>query len=123
MKQANIALAYKRLTEINKTVGLPYATCKKLFSAKLALRPHIECQAERERVLLAASADENGNTDYNNPTVRKGLAEIMNTEVEWTAEPIKIQLTRYEMDQINFTAEMMDDLAGFVDFEEVKTDD
>lgn len=120
MKQANITMAYQRLGEIGRIVGLPFDVCKKLFMLRLKMKPHIDCQLERRQVLFEASGIGEDGTVEMTPELKKGLIEIQTAEVEWTEEPVKIEVTPELAEKLNITAEKMEYLDGFVDFVEVK---
>ena len=120
MKQANITMAYQKLGEIGRIVGLPFDVCKKLFMLRLKMKPHIDCQLERRQVLFeAAGIGEDGTVEMT-PGLKKGLIEIQTAEVEWTEEPVKIEVTSEIAEKLGITAEMLEILNGFVEFVEVK---
>ena len=83
------------------------------------MKPYIECQIERRQVLFeAAGISEDGSVEYT-PALKKSLIEIQTAEVEWTAEPMKIEVTPEIVEKLNVTAEMLEILDGFVEFVEV----
>lgn len=120
MKQERIITAYKLLEKLNKTPGLPFGVCYKLFAAKKALSPFCEAQAEKEKVLFeAAGIDENGNVK-NTPELRRALADILKTDVDFKEEPVKVELDAEGFRLLGITAEIIEQLEGFVEFEEVR---
>lgn len=121
MKQANITMAYQRLGEIGRVVGLPFDTCKKLFMLRLKMKPHIDCQLERRQVLFEAAGIAEDGTVEVTPALKKSLYEIQTAEVEWKEKPVKVQITPELAEKIGITAETLEILNGFVDFVEVKS--
>lgn len=120
MKQANITMAYKTLGEMGRIAGLPFNLCKKLFMIRMKLKPHIECQEERRQVLFDTAGIAEDGTVEKTPALMKGLIEIQNAEVEWTEDPVKIEITPELAEKLNITAETLEMLDGFVEFTEVE---
>ena len=119
MKQERIFTAHKVLEQLNKTPGLPFGVCYKLYAAKKALSPFYEAQKEKEQVLFeAAGIDENGQVTIT-PELKRSLAEILKTDVDFKEEPIKIELDAEGFRLLGITAEIIEQLEGFVDFVEV----
>ena len=119
IRQANITMAYQTLGEMGRVVGLPFRMCKELFMLRLKLKPFIDCQLERRQVLCEAAGIAEDGTVEMTPSLKKSLFEIQNDEVEWTEEPVKIEVTPELAEKLNITAEKMEYLDGFVEFVEV----
>lgn len=119
MKQERIFVAYKLLERLNRTKGLPFGMCVQLYKAKETLRPFYEAQKEKEMVLFeAAGIDENGNVMMT-AELKKSIADIMKTDVDFTVEPVKISITQDEANILGMTAEIIEQLNGFIEFMEV----
>lgn len=119
MKQERIFVAYKLMERLNRTQGLAFALCVRLYKVKETLKPYYEAQKEKEMVLFeAAGIDENGQVQMT-AELKKSLADIMKTEVDFTVEPVKISITQDEADKLGLTAEIIEQLDGFIEFVEV----
>lgn len=119
MKQERIFTAYKLLEKLNRTPGLSFAVCVQMYKAKQTLAPYYEAQQERKMVLFeAAGIDENGQVLIT-PELKKELADIMKTEVEYSLSPVKINLTPEEISKLGLTAEIIEQLDSFIEFSEV----
>ena len=119
MKQEKIFVAYKLLEKLNKTPLLPFKVCSKLYGLKKSLAPYYEAQIEKEHVLFEeAGIDENGNVLVT-PALRKAIADIMKTDIDFSPEAVKIELTADDMTKLEITAEIMEQLEDFVEFVEV----
>lgn len=118
--QGKIFAAYQELTKINKTPGMSFELCKKLFMLRIKMKPHVECQAEQEQVILdAAGKTPDGKVNYTKDVVRE-LEKIQKSAVEWKDKPVKVEMTPAMFQRIGVTAEMLENLDGFVEFAEVE---
>ena len=119
MKQERIFVAYKLLERLNRTKGLPFGMCVQLYKVKETLKPYYEAQQEKQMVLYeAAGIDENGQVMVT-PELKKSLADIMKTEVDFILEPAKIYIKQEEANILGMTAEIIEQLNGFIEFVEV----
>ena len=119
MKQERIFMAYKLLERLNKTKGLPFGMCVQLYKVKETLRPFYEAQQEKQMVLYeAAGIDEHGQVTVT-PELKKNLADILKTEVDFSLAPVKINITQDEANCLGMTAEIIEQLDGFIEFVEV----
>lgn len=120
MKQERIFVAYKLLERLNKTKGLPFGMCVQLYKVKETLKPYYEAQQEKQMVLYeAAGIDENGQVTVT-PELKNSLADIMKTEVDYNLEPAKIYIKQEEANILGMTAEIIEQLDGFIEFVEVE---
>ena len=121
MKQERIFVAYKLLERLNRTQGLPFGMCVQLYKVKETLKPYYEAQKEKEMVLFeAAGIDENGNVMMT-AELKKSLADIMKTDVDFSLEPAKIYIKQEEANILGMTAEIIEQLDGFIEFVEVES--
>ena len=118
--QESIFKAHQTLGQINKTPGLPFALCKKLFMVRIKMKPHVECEIEQQQVILEAAGRKPDGTYNTNPDVLRELKKIQQTEVDWKDKPVKIEMTPAMFQRIGVTAEMLENLDGFVEFVEVE---
>ena len=122
MKQARIAIAYKKILELYAIKGLGYKISGQLFLLKNKLQPYMDHQREQEIRLIEENNDgemEEGKyrlTDENTKVINKGLAEIQEAEVDYTDPPTVIVLDDEKVITIGLTGELMDVLHGFVEF-------
>ena len=120
MKQEKIYVAYKLLERLNRIPGLPFSVCSKLYTVKKKLAPFYEAQVEKEQVLFeAAGIDENGQVLITKE-LKKSIADIMKTDVDFTPKTVTIQLTPDITEKLGLTGEIIEHLENFVDFVEVE---
>lgn len=119
MKQGKIFVAYKLLERLNRIPGLPFALSCQLYMLKKSLLPYYEAQVEREQVLFEASGiDENGQV-LMTPELKKSIADIMKTEIDFKPELVKLQITPEITEKLGITGEIIEQLEDFVQFVEV----
>ena len=120
MRQGKLTAAYNTLTRLYRTPGLPFSTSQKLFLLKHKLQPYFDAQAEKQRVILEASGQEQKDGTYEiTPEIRKAFAEITNTEVEWKEGAIDILITEDDAKALGITGEILDIFDGLIIFTEV----
>lgn len=120
MKQEKIYVAYKLLERLNRISGLPFKVFSQLYGVKKSLAPYYEAQQEKQMMLFeAAGIDENGQVEIT-PELKKSIADIMKTDVDFNIEPVTIQLTPSDVAKLELTGEIMEQLEEFVEFVEVE---
>lgn len=125
MTQGKITVAFKTVSELYKVKGVPYIVSKRLYDLKRKLQPHFEFQKEKELDLLEEwdAINPDGTlriTSENVNQINAKLAEIQNMEVDWQEPPVSILLNDDLAEKLGITGEILENLEGFVNFEEME---
>ena len=117
MKQKRITAAYKALLLLYKIEGIPFPVSCKLFMVKKQLQPFYDLEAEKEDAILKreGAIDDAGIITMTN-AIREEFAEILDSDVDYDAAPIDIDVNDDLVVKLGITGELIDQLDGFINF-------